>query len=517
MTIAHLCNPQLVFVKNKQALAKTPCGVMASHKCLPSDINQLDWFLLANLVDTHSQENHTKVLCAQFIRYLILKRDNRPLDDRNPVPIPKEVDDTQGVWLYVNETPLEATKEPTGVIPPEMSEASYTTHYKILQNSQYIIGCKQQLRNTPKAFPKSVAVSKIIQGGVRKSPEEQRESFIENMCDMQLQMVTTKNKTTRLEYKLSNGQSATSISFITDNVVTVNRGIHYECWLTGEQKCVRNLKNPSKHFAICKADMKLGVDIWPLLHSDMAVTAAIGSFASYFMFVLKNIGTKGSGLSDITSMYPFGSFSKKLSHYIFGNNESMVYKNKFIPMKMPYVFDNFSSLSEEQREDYTRLMEQYRTQEYVSRGSNYCSAVRTFYPNNIVEPVIEDMKLTYKPLWNLDDIGKNLSKVYKGFLQISIEPVFHMKTFTCRLQFVTGILKPVDADLGRLDAEIPVDEIEDEDFKNLICENTDKKEEDEEDQKIEEDIFTISDAEKQVTDNEDEETPQHKRARFGDE
>lgn len=524
MTIGHLCDPDLVFTRNVKAVPKTSCALDADHACLPEDPLQYDWFLFADLVNDHAQDKHTKDLCARFIRYLALKKEGRPLDNTDPVTLPADVDAKKhGVWRLVNENPLEPSKEPCGNVPLEMRQESHKTHYKFLQNAQYAIGCKQQLRQTPKAFPKTVAVTKIVKDGRRLEYAEQKKSFLDVMSSMKLEMVSTKNKTSRLEFKLANGQSATGVSFITDQEVTVAPGLHYEFWVSADRKCVRTLENDGPHFAVFKQNMKLGVDVWPLLNSEMAVTAAIGLFASFFSYVLRNVGVKDSPFEEIATMYPFHAFSEKIRHYIFGNPQSPQYKNKFIPIKMSYAFDNLSNMTAEQREDYARLARKHRSEEDVKRGSEYCSAIRNFCPNNVVEPHVNNRTLSYKPLWSLTDIGKNRNSVYKGFMQISMEPIYQVKTFTCRIHFATAILKPIDVDFGRLDADIDLDELEEDEFKTLMLENikspststdAESKEKLFSDDEDEEGASTSPNNKLSEDEEDDEEAPSPKKARF---
>lgn len=58
----------------------------------------------------------------------------------------------------------------------------------------------------------------------------------------------------------------------------------------------------TKYFAAFKQDMKLGISVWPLVHSDIAVISSVGIFVSMIMYILRNI-TIYSSLTKLDSFF----------------------------------------------------------------------------------------------------------------------------------------------------------------------------------------------------------------------
>lgn len=469
MTITRLCNPKLVFSRNPKVSRNIYCD-SCEKDCIPKD-SEYDWFMLVDIIQDHCEgknasKSATKLLCAQFIRYFAKKAQNADPWDDQPISFPKDIE-LKGIWSLVNDSPVQHPKDPEGEIPKELQPCGYFMHYKRLQDSQYNIGNNVQTRHTARTFPKSISANTIVRNAHRLSYEEQKNNFLQTVNDADLVLNSVKGKTGgQFEFKTKDGLSYNGVSFITEKPITINPGIHYEQWICsgGEVKCNRTLVAESQYFVAFKQDMKLGVSVWPLVHSDMAVISSVGMFVSMIFYILRNITIYGS-------LTKLDAFSKKVSQLIFGNNESPRYKNTFVALKMPFAMDGMKSFTKEEAEDYKRMLT-YQTPEEKNKDDNTCIAIRRFPASNIVEPIYKvvggKISVCYDPLWTINDIGTSFNNVYKGFVQMSIEPVVHLQNITCRIQFGGGVIKPLNTNYGSLGGEMPLDDSND-DLKALAA------------------------------------------------
>uniref|UniRef100_A0A0K8R4M6 Putative upheld n=1 Tax=Ixodes ricinus TaxID=34613 RepID=A0A0K8R4M6_IXORI len=107
---------------------------------------------------------------------------------------------------------------------------------------------------------------------------------------------------------------------------------------------------------------------------------------------------------------------------------------------------------------------------------------------------------------------------------MSIEPVVHLQRVTCRLQFGSGIIKPLNTSHGMLGGEVQIDET-DEDLKALAEVILQKEEKKEEESDLEVEVAEQEEeegGEEEEGEEEDEETeeeteePTSKRVKFSD-